>query len=47
MAATIGARHCVGAFAELERCGRESDLSVAQQQMIEIARAGLEIDFRP
>ena len=30
MAATIGARHCVGAFNELERCGRDNDLGVAQ-----------------
>ncbi len=41
MAATIGARHCVGAFAELERCGRESDLAAAPAPL---DRARVEVD---
>jgi HPt (histidine-containing phosphotransfer) domain-containing protein len=41
MAATIGARHCVGAFTELERCGRDSDLGVA---IAPLERARIEVD---
>ena len=41
MAATIGARHCVGAFTELERCGRESDLGMAQPPL---DRARVEVE---
>jgi CheY-like chemotaxis protein/HPt (histidine-containing phosphotransfer) domain-containing protein len=41
MAATIGARHCVGAFAELERCGRDNDLAVA---MPPLERARVEVE---
>ncbi len=41
MAATIGARHCVGAFTELERCGRDNDLGVAQPPL---ERARIEVE---
>ena len=42
MSATIGARHCVACFAELERCGRENDLAPTQGPLdrarVEVAR---------
>jgi HPt (histidine-containing phosphotransfer) domain-containing protein len=41
MAATIGARHCVGAFTELERCGRDNDLGVANPPL---ERAKVEVE---
>ncbi len=40
MSATVGARHCVVCFAELERCGRESDLRPTGPP---IARARVEV----
>jgi HPt (histidine-containing phosphotransfer) domain-containing protein len=41
MSATIGARHCVVCFSELERCGRENDLQPAGPPT---ERARIEVD---